>query len=199
MAEGSCRTCLNFPSHDFLRVPDKAWNITYSTGSSSFNTCAVQSIEVQNRYFTEHSLTLCWSCIGYKSVTAGVYRFTQSAFMWVCVAAYFSAPYRRQGEQQRASFRVVVWSLGVSSAPWQLTLLYGSKIWLFWRDGPVRKSKLCKCRPNSTLASNSPSSLCTHCKTGALLTKRAGWRTGISRGNTHTHTNTVRSGFDERG
>jgi len=79
--------------------------------------------------------------------------------VFVCVATYFSAPHRRQGEQQRASFRVVVWSLGVSSAPWQLTPHYGSKIWLFWRDGRGRKSKLCKCCPNSTLASNSPSSL----------------------------------------
>lgn len=95
-----------------------------------------------------------------------------------------------QGEQQRPSFHVVVWSLGVSSAPWQRTPSYGYKIRLFWRDGPGRKRELCKCRPNSTLASNSPSSLCTHCETGTLLTERAGWRSGISRGEKHTHTHT---------
>lgn len=53
-----------------------------------------------------------------KSVTAGVYRFKQSIFI-VAVCAYlrgyiFLYCAEERGSGAKASFRVVVWSLGVS-------------------------------------------------------------------------------------
>lgn len=73
-------------------------------------------------------------------------RFTRSVFieaLCVCLYPRLHISLLHGGDRGggKASFCVVVWSPGVTSVPWQLTPVNGSKIWLFWHDSSEKKKK----------------------------------------------------------